>query len=236
MSTHTASPDATDGSPLLIDRRGRVAILTLNRPERRNALSISLRNAISDALDELALDEALRAVVITGRGSVFSAGFDLGEFETAANDPAFADTLWMSSDRYHRTMLHFPLPTVAALNGPAIAGGFDLAVLCDLRIAAPTARFAHPERKFGDVVYGPLHDLVGGAVARELTMGGRELDADEALGVHLVGRVVPAGELLAEAIAAAERIAEAPRDVLIRLKAKALRCAGHDPATPTLEL
>ena len=63
-------------------------------------------------------------------------------------------------------------PLVAAVNGPAIAGGFDLAVMCDLRLASATARFAHPERSFGDVVYGPLHDLVGGAVARELTLAG----------------------------------------------------------------
>ena len=76
-------------------------------------------------------------------------------------------------------MLRFPLPTVAAVNGPALAGGFDLAVLCDLRVAATTARFAHPERTFGDVVYGPLHDLVGGAVARELCFTGRVVDATD---------------------------------------------------------
>ena len=85
---------------------------------------------------------------------------------------------------------NFPLPLVAAINGPAIAGGFDLAVMCDLRVAATTARFAHPERSFGDVVYGPLHDLVGGAVARDLALGGRELSAEEALRVNLVSAVV----------------------------------------------
>ena len=133
-------------------------------------------------------------------------------------------------------MLHFPLPTVAAVNGAALAGGFDLAILCDLRIASTTARFAHPERTFGDVVYGPLHDLVGGAVARELTIGGRELDAEQALAVHLVGEVVPA-EVLADATrATVERIVAAPRDVLVRTKAKALRRAGYAPGTATLEL
>ena len=118
------------------------------------------------------------------------AGFDLSEFTRAADDADFGRELWASSDRYHDTVLRFPLPTIASINGPALAGGFDLAMLCDLRIASTTARFAHPERTFGDVVYGPLHDLVGGAVARELTIGGREIDAQEALAMHLVGEVV----------------------------------------------
>jgi enoyl-CoA hydratase/carnithine racemase len=226
----------TDGEPLLVERAGEHATLTLNRPEKRNALSVQLRDAISDALDELADDRAVKAVVITGAGPVFCAGFDLSEFERAAGDDAFGRELWASSDRYHATVLHFPLPTLAAINGAALAGGFDLAILCDLRIASTTARFAHPERTFGDVVYGPLHDLVGGAVARELTIGGRELDAEQALAVHLVGEVVPP-EVLADATKAAlARIVAAPRDVLIRTKAKALRRAGFDPGTGTLQL
>ena len=87
-------------------------------------------------------------------------------------------------------MLEFPLPIVAAVNGPAIAGGFDLAVMCDLRIASETATFSHPEVTFGDVVYAPLHDLVGGAVARDLCFTGRKVDATEALALHLVTAVV----------------------------------------------
>ena len=180
---------------LLVEREQEFATLTLNRPAKRNALSVELRDEISDALDELAADPAVKAVVITGAGAVFSAGFDLSEFERAAADDEFGRRLWASSDRYHETVLRFPLPTMAAVNGPALAGGFDLAVLCDLRVASSTARFAHPERTFGDVVYGPLHDLVGGAVARELTLGGREMTAAEALEVHLVGQVVEPAEL-----------------------------------------
>ena len=158
-----------------------IAVLTLERPERKNALSIALRDAISDALDGLEDEEQLKVVVITGAGNVFSAGFDLSEFDRAFEDPAYADELWASSDRYHQRVLQFPLPTVAAVNGPALGGGFDLAVLCDLRVAATSARFAHPEYAFADVVYGPLHDLVGGALARELCLTGRSVDADEAL-------------------------------------------------------
>jgi len=223
-------------SELLVERRGACAWLTLNRPERRNALSVSLRDAVSDALDELADDAEVKTVVVTGAGDVFCAGFDLKEFDRAAADDAFMEALWASSDRFHRRVLTFPLPMVAAVNGPAIAGGFDLAVMCDLRVAATTARFAHPERSFGDVVYGPLRDLVGGAVARELTLGGRDMDAGEALAVHLVGEVVEPSGLEAAVAATVERICVAPRDVLARTKAKALRFAGLDPASPTLYL
>ena len=211
-------------------------VLILNRPEKRNALSVALRDAISTALDAIARDETMKCVVIAAEGPVFCAGFDLSEFTRAAADPEFERELWASSDRYHDTVLRFPLPTIASVNGPALAGGFDLAVLCDLRIAATTARFAHPERTFGDVVYGPLHDLVGGAVARELTIGGREIDAAEALRLHLVGEVVEPDALRNATEAIAARVCAAPRDVLLRTKAKALRRAGFAAESPTLDL
>jgi enoyl-CoA hydratase len=137
---------STGGNELLLRRVGECAVLTLNRPKQRNALSTALRDAISDALDELGNDQSIKSVAITGSGSVFSAGFDLKEFDRAASDPQFAGELWASSDRFHRTVLSFPLPLVAVVNGPAIAGGFDLAVMCDLRVASTTAHFAHPER------------------------------------------------------------------------------------------
>lgn len=199
-----------------------VAELTLARPEKKNALSIALRDEMSDALDRLAVDEECRVVVVTGAGTVFSAGFDLTEFEK----PELADELWASSDRWHHTILDFPLPTVAAVNGPAYGGGFDLAVMCDLRVAAAEAVFAHPEHLFSEVVYGPLHDLVGGAVARDLALTGRRIGAEEALALGLVTRVVPGSGVLAEARALAGEIALAPRDVLCRMKAKIARRAG----------
>jgi enoyl-CoA hydratase len=202
-----------------------VVTLTLNRPEKRNALSIALRNQISDALDDLAEDENVKAVIITGAGDVFCAGFDLGEFQRM-DDPEIADRLWPSSDRYHRKCLDFPLPLVAAVNGPALAGGFDLAVMCDIRVATEEAAFAHPEISFGDVVYGPLHDLVGGAVARELCLTGRRIDANEALAMHLVATVVPKAELASEAARYASMITQAPRDILMRTKDKIRRRAN----------
>lgn len=221
---------------LLLERAQDHIVCTLNRPERRNALSVALRDAISDVLDESAADPAVKVVVVTGAGPVFSSGFDLKEFDRAGTDDAFMRELWASSDRFHRTVLGFPLPLIAAVNGPAIAGGFDLCVMADLRVAATTARFAHPERSFGDVVYGPLHDLVGGAVARDLTLGGRELSADEALAVHLVNEVVEPDRLAGAVAETVARVTVAPRDVLIRTKAKAQLRAGFDPSRATLDL
>jgi enoyl-CoA hydratase len=210
--------------PLVLrGRRERgVATLTLNRPEKKNALSIALRDEVSDALDALADDDAVKTVVLTGAGDVFSSGFDLREFQ----QPELEQQLWASSDRFHSTVLRFPLPLLAAVNGPAIAGGFDLAVMCDLRIAAETARFSHPEIEFGDVVYGPLHDLVGGAIARELCFTGRVVEAQEAKALGLVSSVVPHRALMDEVARFSEQIVRAPRDVLLRTKAKAVRRAG----------
>ncbi|MCC7077088.1 MAG: enoyl-CoA hydratase/isomerase family protein [Acidimicrobiia bacterium] len=214
--------------------RAGVITITLDRPEKRNALSIALRDEVSDALDSLTDTEGLRVVVVTGAGDVFSAGFDLAEF--GVEDADFQGRLWESSDRFHETVMRFPLPTVAAVNGPAIAGGFDLALLCDIRLAADRARFAHPEQTFGDVVYAPLHDLVGGGVARDLTLTGREVTAEEAWRVGIVSAVVPAEELLDLVREFTERIAAGPRDVLVRTKAKALARLGIPPGTPTLAL
>jgi len=206
--------------------RDGVAVLTLNRPEKKNALSLALRDEISDALAALAADQAVKTVIVTGAGDAFCAGFDLKEFERAASDREFGTALWASSDRYHRACIEFPLPLIAAVNGPALAGGFDLAVMCDIRVAAQEARFAHPEIAFGDVVYGPLQDLVGGAVARDLCFTGRSVDAAEALALGLLSRVVPRAELMEAAGEVAAQITRAPRDVLLRIKAKAQRRAN----------
>jgi enoyl-CoA hydratase/carnithine racemase len=211
-----------------------VASITLNRPEKRNALSIAVRDGVSDALDKLAGDETVRCVVLSGAGDVFCSGFDLAEF--AVEDPDFQNRLWASSDRFHRAVLCFPLPLVASINGPALAGGFDLAVMCDLRIASSTARFAHPEQAWSQVVYGPLEALVGGAAARDLCFTGRAIDAAEALRLGLVSAVVEPGDLAADTARVTTSITRAPRAALMGTKRKALARAGVDPAAPTLEL
>jgi len=221
----------------LLDRPSAgVAVVTLNRPERRNALSVALRDEIVDRLGLLEGEPDLKVVVITGAGPVFSAGFDLGEFDEAARDAAFADRLWASSDRYHHAVATFPLVTLAALNGPAVAGGMDLAVLCDLRVAATTTRFSHPEYTFGDVIYGPLADIVGGGLARELCLSGRQLTATEALAAHLVSAVVEPADVLGCALALAEKVALGHGPSLQRTKAKAVARSGLSRESATLDL
>ena len=195
-----------------------VATITLDRSHKKNALSVALREEVLDALEDLRSDDSVSCVVVTGEGDTFSAGFDLSEF--AIDDEGFQRRLWYSSDSFHQALLCFPLPLVAAVNGPALAGGFDLAVLCDLRIASSSARFGHPERSFGDVVYGPLHDLVGGAVARDLCFTGRTIDANEAHELGLVSRIVSPTELMAVTSETAKGIAAFPRELSIRTKAK----------------
>ncbi len=213
---------------------GGVVRVVLDRPSKRNALSIELRDAVSDALDELADDEDVKVVVVAAAGDTFCAGFDLAEFDV--DEPGFQERLWESSDRFHRRVLRFPLPTVAAVRGPALAGGFDLAVLCDLRIADTSARFAHPEQSWGDVVFSPLADLVGSARARDLCFTGRSVDAAEALEMGLVSVVVDPGDLAVEVGRRAAMIARAPRGALLRTKAKALQHSGIAPDTRTLAL
>jgi len=211
-----------------------VAAVTLNRPDKKNALSIAVRDQMSDALDGCAADPEVKVVILQGAGDTFCAGFDLAEF--SVDEPGFQERLWESSDRFHRTVLFFPLPVIAAVQGAALAGGFDLAVLCDIRVAAADARFGHPEQRWSDVVFSPLADLVGSGPARDLCMTGRTIDAAEALRMGLVSAVVERDELAAEAARTAGLVAQAPRPALERTKAKALRRAGHRPDTKTLEL
>jgi enoyl-CoA hydratase/carnithine racemase len=206
---------------VLVDRpRNAVACLTLNRPGKKNALSIALRDEVTAALGRLADDDGVSVVVLTGAGGAFSAGFDLDEFGRAMQEPGLYDRIWASGDPYHERLLRFPLPLVAAVDGIALGGGMDTAVLCDVRIASTRASFGHPEASFGDVVYAPLHDLIGGAAARDLCLTGRRIDAAEALRLGLVSEVVEPGALLERALDVAGTIARAPRDLVMRTKAK----------------
>ena len=211
-----------------------VAIVTMQRAEKKNALSIALRDEIADALDALTVDDDIRCIVLTGDGNVFSAGFDLAEF--GDTDPEHQRRLWASSDRFHRTVLHFPLPIVAAVNGPALAGGFDLAVMCDLRVVARSARFAHVEYAWTEVVYRPLRELVGGSLARELTLTGRSVEPDEALGIGLANAVVADDELIDRAVETATAIAAMPRGIAVAAKRKILAAMGIDETSTTLQL
>jgi enoyl-CoA hydratase len=215
-----------------VEHLGAVTVVGLDRPDKRNALSIALRDAVSDVFDELAVRDDTKVVIVTGAGDAFSAGFDLGEFALADQQAE----LWASSDRFHHTVLRCPIPTIAAVNGAALAGGFDLACLCDIRIAATTARFAHPEHRWATVLYRTLSELVGGATARDLVLTGRSIDAAEAMRLGLVVDVVEPELLRDAALARAATIAEAPRDVLVAVKAKFTAASGIPADAPTLSI
>jgi enoyl-CoA hydratase len=188
-----------------------IALLTLSRSDKRNALTIRMRGEIMTTLTAWADDPGVRVVVLTGSGPAFCAGFDLSEFGQAE----LSRRIRHNSSAYHRAVWSFPKPLVAAVNGAAFGGGFDLAVLCDMRVASSQAAFAHPEIKFGGPpLFTPLRWIVGDGVARDLCLTGRRIDAEEAHRIGLVSRVTEPGSVVDEALAAARQIAEAPQATL----------------------
>ncbi|NTW17439.1 MAG: enoyl-CoA hydratase/isomerase family protein [Syntrophaceae bacterium] len=192
-----------------------IGVITLNRPEKRNAISIEMRREISACLKGWQESEAVGAIIFTGSGEVFTAGFDLSEF----TQPALYADIYETSARYHRDIWYFPKPTIAAVNGPALAGGFDLAKLCDLRICSKTAVFGHPEIKFGvPPLLTPLRWIVGEGMARDLCMTGRRIDATEAYRAGLVSEVVDGDKLMERACRLALTILEAPMSALHFIK------------------
>jgi enoyl-CoA hydratase/carnithine racemase len=196
-----------DYSTIEVQETERIGILTLNRPDKRNALSIQVRNEMTACLEQWTENTDIGVVVVTGAGPVFSAGFDLKEFKRTD----LANEIFQSSSSYHKAVWHFPKPTIAAINGPAFGGGFDLAALCDMRICVPTSVFGHPEIKFGaPPLYTPLRWIVGCGLARDLCFTGRTIDAEEACRIGLVSKVVEEGEVLDNAVSIARTILEAP--------------------------
>jgi enoyl-CoA hydratase len=193
----------------ILDEADGTAVLTLNRPEKRNALSRALREEIVDRLDELAKSANVRTVVLTGAGSVFCAGFDRSEFTGGGMEGVFADAM-----EYHRRVYTFAKPLIAAVNGPALGGGCDLAAMCDFRLAATSAAFGQPQVRFGaPAAYDLMRAVLGTGAAREMCLTGRTYAAQEALGIGLVNRVVEPGELLEAAVALAREIAGLPEGI-----------------------
>jgi enoyl-CoA hydratase len=191
-----------------IERRDNVALVTLNRPEARNAISPEVSQTMAGILDEVEADQTLRAVVLTGKGEVFSAGADLKVVASGrANDIASGKGGFAGVANRD-----FPKPIIAAVQGPALAGGFEIVLSCDLVVAAETARFGIPEVKRGLMAAAGglirLPKRVPLAVALELAMTGDPIDAQRALALGLVNRVVPADRVVDEAIALANTIGE----------------------------
>ncbi len=198
---------------LLIDAVGPIRRLTLNRPEKLNALSSELVERLSSALADAGADDDVRVVIIRGAGRAFCAGYDLLEdqafAEAGADVAAWRDALAHDMERLLEIFDH-PRPVIAEVHGYCLAGGCDLMMMCDVAIAADDAVFGEPEIRFGSgVVTMVMPWLVGARKAKELLLTGEDrIPADEALRIGLVNRVVPRDRLSDEAMAFANDVAK----------------------------
>jgi enoyl-CoA hydratase len=192
---------------ILTETRGRVGLITLNRPGQLNALNDQLIREVNQALDGFEADEGIGAIVVTGSDKAFAAGADIKEMQNKTYIEAYKEDFIASWERIARCRK----PMIAAVAGFALGGGCELAMSCDLIIAADSAKFGQPEIKLG-IMPGAggtqrLIRAVGKSKAMELCLTGRMMDAAEAERAGLVARVVPAAELLADALKTAETIA-----------------------------
>ena len=201
---------------LTFETRGAVALLTLNRPEKLNALNDGLLDAIVGALDRVELDAAVRAVVVTGAGRAFSAGADITAFRRHMQaGPAEAVAHFMRpGHRMTRRVESFPKPIIAAVNGLAFGGGCELVEATHIALAAQEATFSKAEVNIGIIpTFGGTQRLprnVGRKAALELILSGRVFDAAEAARLGLVNRVVPAADLLDAALVLAAELTTKP--------------------------
>jgi enoyl-CoA hydratase len=193
------------GDKVVVERRGGVQVITINRPEARNALDAAVARGVADAVDELDASDDLRAAVLTGVGGFFSAGMDLKAFLRGETPAIEGRGLCGITQRPPRK------PLIAAVEGGALAGGFELVLACDLVVAGRGARFGVPEVKRSLVAAGGaallLPQRVPRAVALELLLTGEPIDAERAAAVGLVNRVVDEGTALAAAVQLADLIA-----------------------------
>ena len=193
---------------LILEKRGRVAVLTVNRPEKLNALNVATRREILDAFEQLRGDSEIRVVVITGAGDkAFINGADISEF---AGRTALQQREIMRSTRAFDVMEDFPKPVIAMINGYALGGGCELAMACDFRVGSEKARLGQPEINLGIFPGGGatqrLQRLVGIGRAKELIFTGDIIDAREAERIGLLNKVFPADELMDRTMEIARKI------------------------------
>jgi enoyl-CoA hydratase len=214
---------------VLRERHGNVEILTINRPEARNAINGGVSKAMSSIMDELADDDECWVVVVTGSGDkAFSAGMDLKAFSSGEG----GDIIGASGGFAGLTQRDFAKPIIAAVNGSALAGGFEIMLSCDLVVAAAHATFGIPEAKRGLIAgAGGLLRMpkrLPMAVALELAMTGDPIDAERAYALGLVNKVVPSESLLDETLALADRIA-ANAPLAVRYSKNVMKRAAEVP-------
>jgi enoyl-CoA hydratase len=214
---------AAGSRPVRYERSGAAALLTIDRPERRNAIDGATAQALHDGFRAFVDDDGARALIVTGAGDeAFCAGADLKALETLEGDAPGGPLGF--------TRLSSPKPTIAAVSGWCLAGGFELALWCDLRVAAPSARFGFTERRFGvpliDGGTQRLPRIVGLGRALDMILTGRIVEAEEAERIGLVTSVVPAGKHLERALEIAEALARFPQDTMLADRASALEGIG----------
>lgn len=217
---------------LLVEKRGRVALVTVNRPDKMNALNVKTREEIIAVFKELGEDKDIRVVVITGAGEkAFIAGADIGEF---SGKTALEQREIMQRSRAFDAMEDFPKPVIAMINGYALGGGCELALACDIRIASAKAKLGQPEVKLGLIPGGGgtqrLARAIGEGKAMELILTGDMVDAEEALRLGLVNQVVAPENLEDRAMELANKIAEMSPIALAMAKKSVKNAARLDLA------
>ncbi len=194
---------------VIYDKQDGVAVIRLNRPQVLNAMNKRLWLDMQTALDDARADEGIKVVVVTGEGRAFSTGADLKESKTRSIED-YRDYL-VSLQEVSRAIIRFEKPTIAAVNGFAIGSGYELALACDIRIAAEEAKIGSPEAKVTSSVTGGafrlVQNLVGPGKARELLFTGETIDGVEAQRIGLVNRAVPAEKLMETVMEMAAKIA-----------------------------
>jgi enoyl-CoA hydratase/carnithine racemase len=206
---------------LLIEDKGNVRIITLNRPEKRNALDTALTRDLLEALREADAEAGMHCVVLTGAGPGFCAGADLAEFK-GLKDPKAAKTRAELTMQLHLVFSKMDTPVVTAINGAAMGGGAGLAIAGDIAVMAESAKIGYPETKHGIVAAIVMANLVrqiGHKAAFELVALGEAVGAARALALGMVNRVVPDAKLMDEALATAQKIAAVSRPAMAQTKA-----------------
>ena len=207
---------------IILEFKRGICVLNFNRLDKKNALSTDMRSEIIDALNNLKENKRVRVVIFYGGKDFFSAGFDRDEVQKVVQGEGDYEAFVESNHLFHQTILEFPKVLIAAINGYALAGAFDLAVICHLRIASKSALFGHPEIRFGACpLFFPYMGLVGRGKALEICLntGSKEtfLKAEEALKLNLINKVVNAEQVLDESIKVAKEINKSPEFAVSQL-------------------
>jgi enoyl-CoA hydratase/carnithine racemase len=209
-------------SELLIEDRGGVRVLTMNRPDKRNALNMALSEALLAGLRAAEADDSVRSIVLTGAGAAFCAGADLTEFKDLTPDnAALVERRSELTMNLHRIFSQLSKPVVSAINGAAMGGGAGLALACDVAVMASTAKLGYPEVRHGIVAAVVMANLVrnvGRKAAFELVATGEPVDAAQACALGLINRVAAPDRLMEEAIALAQKLAAVDRPAMAATK------------------